>query len=218
MSCLLRTLQIPQCSQLQGEVECWVGAWDPSWENSSTAKQQGLWERVQACSLAVPLNPGFTEGTVPRLSLLPVYWSCAVAAKMLLQQTLSFSFPLQIDHTEVDTIENRQNGRPATSLPAPKSAVSPCPHLLSASLLAGTVNPAMSLSLLILHLCTLAHQQRLSLTKLVLVPVQRGFIALKAMKVLWGLSPPLPNSLRSQIQFSELLLGLLDHFSCFLPP
>lgn len=204
MSCLLRTLQIPQCSQLQGEVEFWVRAWDPSWEHSSTAKQPGLWEAaVQACSPAMPLNPDFTEGTVPRLSLLPECCSYAVRANRLLQQTLSFSFSLQIDHTEVDTIENRQNGRPATSLPAPKSAVSPCPHLLSASVLAGTVNPAVSISFLILHLRTLTHQQRLSLTKLVLVPMQRGFIALKAMKVVWGLSPPLPNSLRSQFQFSE---------------
>lgn len=69
------------------------------------------------------------------------------------QQPLSFSFPLQIDHTEVDTIENRQNGRPATSLPAPKSAVSPCPklHALVCSLPRfgkGEGSPCLSISLL----------------------------------------------------------------------
>lgn len=88
------------------------------------------------CSPAEPLKPGFTEGTVPKLSLVPVCRSCGGTANVLPQQSVSFSFPLQIDHTEVDTIENRQNGRPATSLPAPKSAVSPFPqfHALVCSL------------------------------------------------------------------------------------
>uniref|UniRef100_A0A8C3Y649 Transmembrane protein 63B n=1 Tax=Catharus ustulatus TaxID=91951 RepID=A0A8C3Y649_CATUS len=47
-------------------------------------------------------------------------------------------------------------------------------HLLSVSLSAGTVNPAGSVSLLILYLCTLARQQKLSPTRLVIVPTQRG--------------------------------------------
>lgn len=43
VSRLLWALQIPQRSQLQGEVEYWVGARDPSpWEHSSAAKQWGL--------------------------------------------------------------------------------------------------------------------------------------------------------------------------------
>lgn len=92
-------------------------------------KTAGTLGESQPAPLAEPLNPGFMEGTVPRLSLLPVCCPCGGTANVLPQQSLSFSFPLQIDHTEVDTVENRQNGRPATSLPAPKSAVSPCPYL-----------------------------------------------------------------------------------------
>lgn len=45
------------------------------------------------------------------------------------RHSLHFCFPLQIEHTEVDTTESRQNGRPATNLPAPKSAVSPHLHV-----------------------------------------------------------------------------------------
>lgn len=70
--------------------------------------------------------------------------------------SLNFSFPVQIDHTEVDAMDNRQNGRPATNLPAPKSAVSHCPHLraLAHSLPEfgkGEVTPCLSTSLLTSH-------------------------------------------------------------------
>jgi len=133
VSRLLRALQIPQRSQLQGEAECWVG--DGTLPLGSTAQQQssGGSGGGPGCSLAELLSPVSRRGTVPEAisppCMLLLWWD-----RRCHPSRLNFSFLAQIDHTEVDTIENRQNGRPASSLSAPKSAVSPHPHLCALAL------------------------------------------------------------------------------------
>lgn len=139
VSRLLRALQIPQRSQLQGELGCCLGALPLAVQPSSEMGLGANWD-VPAWSLAGHLFTSFVA-KVPKEPLLCVCCShtCAkvkgsLAGVWLLQmRLLNFllisPFPLQIEHTEVDTIESRQNGRPATNLPAPKSTVSSCPYL-----------------------------------------------------------------------------------------
>lgn len=138
--------------KVRGSDGLWV--WDPSpWLHSSATKQQGFWGRSQPAPwqsfLTLASGKRQSEGCPSCLDTASVVGQQMCSP----QQPLSFSFPLQIDHTEVDTVENRQNGRPTTSLPAPKSAVSPCPklHALVCSLPRfgkGEGSPCLSISLL----------------------------------------------------------------------